>query len=136
MMVRQRRRWLIAGLLLAVCGCSKDVDRLGQVCQRTAAKFAGATGGLRDKLQTGCGAVRGTVSETSLDSRVELRLRWDKDMAGAEVKVSLAGPGVVELTGTVADLTQRRRAVALAQTTTGIENVIDRLTVEADAARP
>jgi osmotically-inducible protein OsmY len=121
------------GVTMLACGCSQDADRLARICDKTAAKFDGVTEGLRDKLHNGWGAVRGSVSETSLDSRVALRLRWDKDMAGSEITVSLDGPGVVELSGSVGDLTQRRRAIELAQTTTGVESVLDRLTIEADA---
>jgi osmotically-inducible protein OsmY len=120
----------LALAMLAACGCSEDADRLGRVCQKVSAKFDGVTEGMRGKLQSGAGAVRGSVIEASLDSRVALRLRWDKDMAGAEVEVVGAGPGVVELHGTVADLRQRRRAVELASTTVGVENVIDKLTAE------
>ena len=129
------RRGLILGSALTICGCSEDADRLARVFQKTAAKFDGVTEGLREKLHNGWGAVRGSVSEASLDSRVALRLRWDTDMSGADVQVSLVGPGAVELTGTVADLMQRRRAVELAHTTAGVESVVDRLTVEADASK-
>ncbi|HZV07892.1 MAG TPA: BON domain-containing protein [Gemmataceae bacterium] len=135
-MRRHIRQGLILSLALTSCGCSEDADRLAGVFQKTFAKFDGLTEGLRDKLHNGWGAVRGSVSETSLDSRVFLRLRWDRDMAGADVQVHLAGPGAIELTGIVADLTQRRRAVELAHTTAGVESVLDRLQVEADGAKP
>ena len=118
-----------------ICGCSQDADRLARVFHTTSAKFDGVTGRLRDRLHNGWGAVRGSVSETSLDSRVALRLRWDTDMAGSDVQVRLVAAGAIELTGAVADLTQRRRAVELAQTTAGVESVIDRLTVDADASK-
>lgn len=127
------RQALLMSLVLTSCGCNQDADRLARVFQKTFAKFDGVTEGLRDKLHNGWGAVRSSVSETSLDSRVDLRLRWDSDMAGADVQVHLAAAGVVELTGVVADLTQRRRAVELAGTTVGVENVRDRLRVEAEA---
>jgi osmotically-inducible protein OsmY len=120
-------------LLLAAGGCSQDADRMARVCQKTAAKFDSVTGGMRSKLNNGWGAVRGSVSEASLDSRVALRLRWDVDLTGAEIQVRPAGAGIVELRGTVADLAQRTRAVHLARTTTGVENVLDALTVETDA---
>ncbi len=135
-MGRCGRLGLALGLALAACGCSQDADRIARVCHKTAAKFDGVTENMRGKLQNGWGAVRGSVSETSLDSRVAMRLRWDKDMNGAEVQVRLAGPAVVELHGTVADLTQRTRAVQLARTTTGVENVRDALTIEGEAERP
>lgn len=129
------RRGLFLVLALASCGCSQDADRLARVFQKTSAKFDGVTGRLRHRLQNGWGAVRGSVSETSLDSRVALRLHWDTDMAGANVQVRLVGPGRIELTGTVANLTQQRRAVELAGTTAGVKIVIDRLSVDADASK-
>ncbi|MHB1423046.1 MAG: BON domain-containing protein [Gemmataceae bacterium] len=130
------QRWPILALALTSCGCGQDADRLARVFQKTAAKFNGATVGLREKVHIGLGAVRGSMSETSLDSRVALRLRWDTDMAGTDVEVHLTGPGTVELTGSVADLTQRRRAVELANTTVGVEGVLDRLHVESDKSEP
>lgn len=131
-----RVRWsLMLALSLAAAGCSQDADRMARLCQKTAAKFDGATEGIRGRLRTGFGAVRGTVSDTGVDSRVALRLRWDADMAGAEIQVRPAGSGVVELRGSVADLAQRTRAVQLARTTAGVENVVDALTVEADAEK-
>jgi osmotically-inducible protein OsmY len=136
MMRRYIRQGLVLSLALTSCGCSEDADQLARVFQKTFAKFDGLTEGLRDKLHNGWGAVRGSVSETSLDSRVSLRVRWDSDMAGADVQVRLAGPGAIELTGIVADLTQRRRAIELAHTTAGVESVLDRLQVEADGGKP
>lgn len=125
----------LLGLALASGGCSRDADRLARVFHKTSAKFDSVTEGLRDKLHNGWGAVRGSVSETSLDSRVALRLRWDRDMAGADVQVRLARPGVVELTGIIADLVQRRRAIELAETTVGVESVLDHLR-ETDTDKP
>jgi len=129
-------RGLVLSLALTSCGCNQDADRLARIFHKVSARFDGVTEGLRDKLHNGWGAVRSSVSETSLDSRVSLRLRWDSDMAGSDVQVRLTGSGVVELTGVVADLTQRRRAIELAGTTFGVENVLDRLRVEADADKP
>ena len=130
------RRGLILASALALCGCSQDIDGLGRVFEKTAAKFEGVTEGMRDKLRNGGSAMRGAVGATSLDSRVTLRLHWDKDLDGVEVQVHLVGPGAVELTGSVANLTQQRRAVELAQTTVGVEKVLDRLALESDADKP
>jgi osmotically-inducible protein OsmY len=135
-MRRRGRLCLMLGLALAVCGCSQDADRLARVCHKTAAKFDGVTERMRERLQNGFGAVRGSLSESSLDSRVAVRLRWDRDMTGADVQVQTMGPGAVELRGTVADLAQRTRAVQVARATTGVENVLDSLTIEGDAENP
>jgi osmotically-inducible protein OsmY len=130
------RHGLVLGLALASCGCHQDADRLANLFGKISGKFDGLTEGLRDKLHSGWGAVRSSVGETGLDSRVSLRLRWDSDMAGADVQVRLAGQGTVELSGIVADLTQRRRAVELANTTVGVESVLDHLRVEAEEDKP
>lgn len=130
------RLGLVLAWALTSGGCSQDADRLARVCQKVAAKFDGVTERMRDKLHNGWGAVRGSIGDSSLDSRVALRLRWDTDMSGADVQVHLTGPGTVELTGSVADLSQRRRAVDLAHTTAGVENVVDQLRVESDTDKP
>jgi osmotically-inducible protein OsmY len=123
------RRWLALGLALGTCGCSQDADGMARVCQKTAAKFDGVTENMRGKLHTGWGAVRGSLGESALESRVTLRLRWDQDLEEATIDVAPAGPGTVRLSGDVANLTQRRRAVALAQSTSGVEKVLDELRV-------
>jgi osmotically-inducible protein OsmY len=64
------------------------------------------------------------------------RLRWDKGLAGTAVQVDTPGTGVVRLQGTVADDQQRRRAVDLAESTQGVEKVVDELTVGPAAESP
>lgn len=134
-MDKRIRHGLLVSLTLAMAGCNQEAEHLANVAHKVSSKFDGLTEGLRDKLHNGWGAVRSSVSETGLDSRVSLRLRWDTDMAGADVQVHLTAPGTIELTGIVADLTQRRRAVELAHTTAGVESVLDRLRVEADDSK-
>ncbi len=124
-----KRGRMALALAVVVCGCSQDADGLARVCQKTAAKFDGVTENLRGKLQNGWGAVRGSLPESGLDSRVALRLHWDQDLEGANITVAPAGAGVVRLTGNVTNLEQRRRAVALAQSTAGVEKVLDELRV-------
>ena len=126
-MGRSGRMGLALGLAVALCGCSQDADGLTRLCQKTAAKFDGVTENLRGKLQDGWGAVRGSLPESGLDSRVALRLHWDQDLEGANITVAPAGAGVVRLSGDVLNLAQRRRAVALAQSTAGVEKVLDEL---------
>jgi osmotically-inducible protein OsmY len=64
------------------------------------------------------------------------RLRWDKGLAGTAVQVDTPGTGVVRLQGIVADDQQRRRAVDLAESTQGVEKVVDELTVGPAAESP
>ena len=57
-----------------------------------------------------------------------VRLRWDKQLADADIQVSSAGPGVVRLQGTVADGEKQQRAKELAESTQGVEQVVNDLT--------
>lgn len=125
------------GLAVLACGCGgEDTARLGRVGRLTMAKFGALTRGVRAKLAGGWQGARAAAGEDAIDGRVAQRLRWDKDMVGAEVQVSAPEPGVVRLQGTVSGLTQRRRAVALAQSTLGVQEVLDELTAEDGAGNP
>ncbi len=132
--MRKRGDWRKGGwlaLVLLAAGCSReDTDRLGRVGRLTAAKLDAATGGARNKLFSGWQAMRGSLGESTPESRVFLRLRWDKMLAGSHIRVLAAAPGVVRLEGSVVTFDQQSRAVGLAHTTEGVEEVIDALQVD------
>jgi hypothetical protein len=122
--------WLVLVVAAGACGCGReDADRLARVGNKAVGKFDELTGGARDKLANGWEAMRGSVAEATPDSRVTLRLRWDKLLAGADLQVTSPEPGVVRLQGTVADHDQRSRAVGLAESTQGVEKVLDELSL-------
>ena len=128
---RVGERWVWVGLVAGVLGCSgQDADRLARVGRTAAAKAEDLTGGARSRLTGGWQALRGYWAESTPDSRVATRLHWDKGLAGAAIRVSSPGSGRVRLQGSVADLSQRRRAVELAQSTLGVEEVLDELTTQ------
>jgi osmotically-inducible protein OsmY len=131
----RRCLWLCLALACAAAGCGKDADCLARVGRKSAAKVEAVTGAARAQLSDGWQAVRGSVGEATLNSRVAVRLRWDKYLAGADVRVHSPGPGVIRLQGTVADLAQRQRAVSLARSTQGVETVTDELKVLADEGK-
>jgi osmotically-inducible protein OsmY len=125
------KRWLWLPLAALACGCgSKDTERLGRVWQTTAGKFEALTGTPRGKLSTGWHAVRGALSDNTLDSRVATRLRWDRSLSDSQIYIRKAGPGVIRLEGTVADAVQQQRALDLARWTVGVEQVVDNLTIQ------
>jgi osmotically-inducible protein OsmY len=130
-----RRGWMVV-VIVALCGCSEDVDRLGRIFQKSAAKFESATDRMRDRLQIGSLAQPGASLEPSLENRVTLRIRWDAELSGVSIQAYQLGSGTIELTGTVSELTQQRRAIELAQTTVGVEKVLDRLTLTSDENKP
>jgi osmotically-inducible protein OsmY len=122
-MRRSRRLALLLGLSLGACGCGQDADVLARVSRRAADRLQTAGRGAAGQLTPRLEAAR---ADPTLATRVACRLRWDQLLAGAAIEVS-AAEGRVELTGTVADEAHRRRAVELAETTAGVEQVIDSL---------
>ena len=127
--MKRDRRWLWAGLALLACGCGgQDVDRLGRICTKTAGKFQDMAGGQQGKMANGWQAMCGAFSDTTVDARVSVRLHWDKELADADIQVQAAGPGVVRLHGTVTDA-QQQRAKELAESTQGVEQVVDELVI-------
>jgi osmotically-inducible protein OsmY len=118
-------RILLLLALLPLVGCqARDADLLALACQRAGHKL-GITGGPARGTLTG--TLRGSLGETSLSARVESRLRWDKALADHPIEASVTGPGTVTLRGTIADATLRQKAVDVAQTTLGVEKVINEL---------
>jgi osmotically-inducible protein OsmY len=120
--------WLCGGLLVLGAGCnSNDVDSLSRVGRKIVTGVEDAAGGSQSKLATSFQAVRGSLGESTIDARVALRLRWDKELAQVPILVHLVAPGEVQLDGDVADPAQRKRALELAESTRGVEKVIDNL---------
>jgi osmotically-inducible protein OsmY len=116
--------WLGVGVLGLVCGCSReDADRIGLICQKAVDKME-AVSGAKGKAAGSWEALRGSLSDVALESRVAVRLRWDRALNDAEVRVLPAGPGTVRLRGAVGE-EQRRRALELAQSTVGVDKVLD-----------
>ena len=124
----KKRVWAVLAVL--ACGCAeKDVDRMERLCGQAAGKAEAAASGPHDRLTEGLLAIRGSLTDESPDCRVSVRLRWDKALAGAAIQVKSDRPGVVRLEGTVADAAQQQRAKELAESTQGVEQVINELTV-------
>ena len=115
---------------MLVCGCGgEDVDRLGRICTMATAKVEDAAGGSHGKLANGWQAMCGAISDTTPEARVAVRLHWDKALADADIQVQAAGPGAVRLQGTVADAAQQQRAKELAESTQGVEQVVNELVI-------
>lgn len=108
--------------LLFGAGCNNsDRDHLARAAGKAREKVKGLTGDTGQSLTTGWQSM-------ALDARVSARIRWDKTLSGEEIRVQANG-GVIELHGTIKDLAQHRRAVELAESTVGAEQVVDLLEV-------
>ena len=122
----RRCRWLLLALALAA-GCNRqDTEALSRIGKKIVARSEALT----CDLKTSAASSWQVGQDSSLESRVAARLRWDKQIADTPVEV-LATGNAVELRGTVRDLEQHRRAVMLAESTAGVESVKDSL-VESD----
>lgn len=123
------RRLLPFGLMTVLVGCEgQDAERLGRLGRKVSAKLDGVTTETQEVLGDGLRTMRTNYTDATLDTRVAIRLRWEKSLAEASIQVS-ANEGVVELKGTVANPEQRQRAVDVAGATTGVVQVKDELTV-------
>ena len=148
---------LLLLLAILVAGCARDdTDRLARIGRKTMARCDAMTASLRGKVSEGVDAVRtslperspapaadpaptparpapppatppASVNTTPLDARVLWRIRWDKSLAGADIQVDSPMGGVVHLRGVVNDLTRQRRALELAESTEGVDRVINEL---------
>jgi hypothetical protein len=133
-MRKRTGRWT-AFVVLAVTslagGCSsQDSEGLKRVCHKVTERGQDLTGGPHSKLATSWQALRGSAGSNAIDSRVAIRLSWDKTLATADIRVTVTAPGVVKLEGTIGDQGQRGRAVELAKATQGVTDVVDALEIK------
>jgi len=123
-------RWL--GLCLCCLpflstGCQgKDPDRLAELGERLKQKIEALLRSPGGKKMRGLSTVPLQLAEPSIEARVIARLKWDRELSDTPIDVKATG-SVIELAGKVGGAEQRRRAVELAQTTQGVDKVVDRL---------
>jgi osmotically-inducible protein OsmY len=103
-----------------------DGEKLAAVSRLTVAKVRGALPPAA-RLAGPVQALRKELPE-GVEDRVKGRLDADKRLAGVAFTVSADG-GTVKLQGVVPDAAARKRAVALAENTVGVEAVVDELAV-------
>jgi osmotically-inducible protein OsmY len=123
-----RSRLLLGLLLVLVGGCSQgDAERLSRVARVAGQKIESSTGTSRDRFIAGIHTMQNDLDGLNLETRVSARLHWDRTLSEAEVEVHAEG-SEVKLSGKLRDAEQRRRAVELANSTVGVEKVVDELT--------
>ncbi len=118
----------LAAVVLGLAGCNgQDTERLAKVARYLGDQLDGFAGGAHGQLPA-WPVLQPGLDQLTLDARVVARLSWDKGLEGSRIQVAVHD-GVIELKGTVQDLTQRRRAVDLANSTAGVTDVVDNLEV-------
>jgi BON domain len=123
------RTGLSWGLVLAcgLSGCSgDDKEHLASVGRKLAEHFQSVSAEAGTRLSRGWQAARNPNPDLPLDARLSVRLRYDKNLARADIAVRTTGADV-ELRGKVRDAEQHRRAVDLAESTAGVDKVEDAL---------
>lgn len=116
-------------IALAVAGCNQqDADCLSRIGRKLAARAKVASGefGAKIDLRVAAGG-----REPSLREIVQDRLRYENTLTDIAFEVSVKDKEV-ELKGTVKTPLQRQRAIELAETTAGVDKVIDALKIAAD----
>ncbi len=117
--------------LILTTGCTQqDRESLGKVGRRIFQEMEDTTGTSPNPLASGLQAVRGSVSDSNLDSRVVLRLRWERELEGTCIRARVIGPATVQLEGLLKEESQRGRAIEIAKTTCGVEQVEDKMQVK------
>jgi osmotically-inducible protein OsmY len=119
-MGRRNVGWLVPILLFVGCN-RQDTETITKIARNVKERATAVTG----NLKTSAASSWNLAGEPDLVGRVSLRIRWDQQLAGLPIEVAATAKGV-ELTGRVQDL-EHRRALMLAQTTTGVEEVKDSL---------
>lgn len=126
-----------AFLCLAVAGCSDaDADKLRMVGDRTYDRAANIVQQTWEELGRTLLDQQPAPKEPDLLTKVQSRLKWERDLEGLPIVASVAND-VVTLTGTVKTKEQKAQAVKLVEATVGVGKVNDELTVgEKEATTP
>lgn len=98
------------------------VERLGEQVDRGIDR-------LSSEAIEGWQSLRRSVDRFGVQARVYSRLRWDKEIATADIDVKVEEEGVVVLRGAMRDEQAKRKAVQLAQDTIDVQKVVDQLSV-------
>jgi hypothetical protein len=123
-----RNRWFpwLPAACLALAGCTQqDTESLARIGRKFGQRSQGTIASVRGQVD---GDLR-VLNEPGLKEKIDSRLRWDALLSDVKIEVQVTG-GEVDLTGTVKNDAQRRRAAEIAESTAGVQAVNDRLKVE------
>lgn len=110
--------------LTGLSGCSKqDKEIFSSVGRKVAIKVEDSTGPARKKVEASLKTLRGGILEGSLEDAIQFRFKTDKELHREAIEVVNKGEGAILLKGELTDLGMKGRAIALAQTTRGVEKV-------------
>jgi hyperosmotically inducible protein len=107
----------------------EKLDEAGQAVRRGVERAGDA---VKDQFER----AKRSIHAMGVESRVYGRLHWDKMLENATLDVAVAKDGTVTLSGSVASLAAKAKAVQLASDTSGVTRVIDQLAIPAPASSP
>jgi hyperosmotically inducible periplasmic protein len=121
-----RRTLSIAAIfIIAGSGCNRsDGDRLTRVAGKVTEK-------IQELLpeRTPLTGSFGLASSVNLDNRVRDRFKTDRYLAPLPIEIDANEGGTVRLRGSVDDAVLKQRAVEIAESTVGVEKVLDEIVV-------
>ena len=128
----------LIGISVAVLGLASSGPAQAQqgIGERLGQQLDEGLDRLGSELREGWASLRQTVDRMGVQGRVYSRLRWDKQIATAEIDIETQPEGVVVLRGTLSDEAAKQKAVQLAGDTGGVNRVVDELTVIEKRAAP
>jgi hyperosmotically inducible periplasmic protein len=116
---------IVAFFVIAESGCNRsDGDRLTRVAVKLTEKI--------QELQperTPLTGSFGITSSVNLDSRVRDRFKTDRYLAPLPIEIDANEGSTVRLRGSVDDAVLKQRAVEIAESTVGVEKVVDEIVV-------
>lgn len=131
-----RSVYFLLAVMLCFTGCNKqDKEIFSSVGRKIAGKLEDTTAPARKKVEVGWRAMRGGILEGSLEDAILFRFKTDKELHQENIEVIHKGDGVVLLKGELSDLGMKGRAIALANTTKGVDRLEDELS-EKKASAP
>ncbi len=132
-----RDTYFTAFLCLAVAGCSDaDADKLRKVGDKTYDRAAIVVQQTWDELGRTLLDQQPTPPLPDLLNKVQLRIKWERDLEGLPIVATVAGD-LVTLSGVVKTKEQKVLAVKLVEATVGVGKVNDELVIgEKEVAPP
>jgi len=116
-------------LCLAVAGCSdSDAEKIRKVGDKTYDRASTIAQQTWDELGRTLLDQQPATTQYDLLTKIQLRLKWEKDLETLPIAASLAGD-TVTLTGTVKTKEQKAHAVRLVESTSGVVKVTDEIKI-------
>lgn len=119
-------------ILAGMCTAQEPKDKGSSVGDKVDSAVQSLKKGARDAgdaIREQYHKMRTSVHDMGVSARIYGRLHWDKALTDAKIDIDVRKDGMTTLTGTVADLKAKTKAVDLARDTVGVSEVVDRLTI-------